>query len=823
MTKSDATSDRTNLHMQSNEAVAVHGNLVSRSSDTSCDSEGPSLQSQSPNDGNHSQPIPRNHQDLVLERPILCTDCRVWHQPSYLFRRMTEGWEHNPPLRPLRQMLDNAEHCAVCSLISSCVTRKLEALGQHLLDPSHLGVYIGSAFFNHPYHSYSYKYGFIAMEGVDGVPTSRPSKNIDFVLYAHYHDITQKDDPYMLLRSRESARHWAPPNLPIPLSVSYNDTQDVLTNILSSPNNSYLDPKLIKNWISTCEATHRRCQLYSPVMLPDGFMVIDLKHRCITRISRQCRFVALSYVWSQLQVDAGDLHLRRENMDTLGKPGGLKPELLPQLLKDIFWLCQCLGERYLWLDRLCIVQDDSLSKHAQIKAMDAIYSQAVFTIAVVLDGKHCHGLPGATGHPRKPSAHNEKRLFNVTSQHLDFDFHNTVDNSAWNKRGWTFQERLLSRRCLFITDHQMYFTCANVLIQEDIGCVTLDATRGMGLNLSDRISNIQEVDCLQFYKACVADYTSRDLSYEADRLKAFNGVSNALAPIIQSEMFYGLPEKYFLRSLLWDLKGTGHRHLGDDRAPSWTWAGWTGAVEYKNSKSNLGALACPVKFYFSPDGKYIRPMLVDEDWKFEGTYLSMIERLKSAIPIAPYTSSATDPDEGQLRATLGELGPNRCTDCLVFRTTCAKLVVSRSSKTFGVAPGHRVLDLRSEAGELIGWMEGDLNLDSGQTKVLRFVVLCAQRDFKRPGSRLASSRSRSASRHPLGGPSSTLQLPTTSKRPLSVPSFNLKLPDQSHAPWLLRVLAVEESGGLSHRVGLGAVREKLWERADPRWETVILA
>lgn len=45
---------------------------------------------------------------------------------------------------------------------------------------------------------------------------------------------------------------------------------------------------------------------------------------------------------------------------------------------------------------------------------------------------------------------------------------NAVNSSLWNKRGWTFQERVLSRRAIIITDFQTIFTCSQGVAYEEL-------------------------------------------------------------------------------------------------------------------------------------------------------------------------------------------------------------------------------------------------------------------------------------------------------------------------------------------------------------------
>ena len=68
-----------------------------------------------------------------------------------------------------------------------------------------------------------------------------------------------------------------------------------------------------------------------------------------------CRYVALSYVWGRSTKSF--LTLKRENITTLNQKNSLKGVILPQTVKDATYLCKDYGERYLWVDSLCIVQD----------------------------------------------------------------------------------------------------------------------------------------------------------------------------------------------------------------------------------------------------------------------------------------------------------------------------------------------------------------------------------------------------------------------------------------------------------------------------------
>jgi Heterokaryon incompatibility protein (HET) len=65
---------------------------------------------------------------------------------------------------------------------------------------------------------------------------------------------------------------------------------------------------------------------------------------------------------------------------------------LPQTILDAIMVCQKLAERYLWVDAICIIQDDEEDKAAQITEMEKIYSLAKVTLIAVCGKNPSQGL-----------------------------------------------------------------------------------------------------------------------------------------------------------------------------------------------------------------------------------------------------------------------------------------------------------------------------------------------------------------------------------------------------------------------------------------------
>lgn len=160
---------------------------------------------------------------------------------------------------------------------------------------------------------------------------------------------------------------------------------------------------LLQGWIKHCKEQHgRRCQ--SSFLEPRDFdatglvwlTVIDVENLCLHDLLKPelltpwgARYVALSYVWGS----GNRVITLKSNEAQFRMPGGLDIEL-PSTIADSIKVTKALGYRYLWVDSLCIVQDDDSTKQSLMDVMDAIYSSADVTlVASTGKGADC-GLSG---------------------------------------------------------------------------------------------------------------------------------------------------------------------------------------------------------------------------------------------------------------------------------------------------------------------------------------------------------------------------------------------------------------------------------------------
>lgn len=141
-------------------------------------------------------------------------------------------------------------------------------------------------------------------------------------------------------------------------------------------------------------------------------------------------------------------------------------ERIPWTIRDAMKLVE-LGERHLCVDSLCTIQDDLENKMEQIANMGNIYmSSAVLTIVATAGHDANAGLPGVRPRSRIANQYSEQiqgmRLVNELPSISE-----TVDQSLWITRAWTYQERELSTRTLIFSKKQAYFRCNQKSCKED--------------------------------------------------------------------------------------------------------------------------------------------------------------------------------------------------------------------------------------------------------------------------------------------------------------------------------------------------------------------
>jgi heterokaryon incompatibility protein (HET) len=298
--------------------------------------------------------------------------------------------------------------------------------------------------------------------------------------------------------------------------------------------------------------------------------VVDIHTMSLTHLPQDAPYIALSYVWGEGPRYSTTLN----EVENHKKDGGIQKviEYLPTVIRESIELVRSLKHRYLWVDSLCVVQDSRRSWNLNSRVMDLVYGNSYLTICAA-DGKSAKdSLKAISLTPRSITQYIEEcgsERVPLMVSHLAETF---IKRSKWNTRGWTFQERLLSKRCLIFAEGRMFFQCRATAMSEDIvteqNAKTVEnnniiSTASWSIELVQaplQLLHQLESRAFRVYMTCMELYTDRVLSKSKDILAAFNGMSNLIGKAMGSPLVFGLPSSHFDLSLLWQPKaGTCRR------------------------------------------------------------------------------------------------------------------------------------------------------------------------------------------------------------------------------------------------------------------------
>ncbi|KAK0704513.1 heterokaryon incompatibility protein-domain-containing protein [Lasiosphaeris hirsuta] len=374
----------------------------------------------------------------------------------------------------------------------------------------------------------------------------------------------------------------------------------------------YLPPNLVpasevsfsraRTWLEQCDRCHGggSCKPLSQPYMPKRVMEIiaspskngsptSIRTRLATATA-PAPYAALSYCWG------GDQASKTLKARVADYEQDIPLSTLPQTIQDALTVAHGIGLRYLWVDALCIVQDDYDDKDEQIAQMHKVYRGAYVTISAAT---------ASTSHEGFLQPRTQHRGFTLPARLDDNVFGNVLlmpkpkfraSGTATHEyplfsRGWTFQEHSLSPRILIYGRREALFWCAQST-QRDGGAerphwqshdpYALSILSQGNLHDNTSAPPTHPHPHPAAWGALVEAYSDRALTVGDDKLPAVSAIAQAYAdahPEV-TEYLAGLWREGFLEQCLWrawDPAKTGRP--GTYRAPSWSWAAVEGEVQ----------------------------------------------------------------------------------------------------------------------------------------------------------------------------------------------------------------------------------------------------
>ncbi|KAF4468342.1 HET domain-containing [Fusarium albosuccineum] len=273
--------------------------------------------------------------------------------------------------------------------------------------------------------------------------------------------------------------------------------------------------------------------------------------------------------------------------------------------KDTFNIAQKLGLRYIWIDSLCIIQDDPEDIKIELLRMPDIFKNADLTICASSSETCTEGFLQQRPDYSKVQIALDLPLGESGTAHLDsYTWWSPPVPEPLSQRAWAFQERLLSHRLLEYGWRTSRWSCSceqNYSGNNDLSIPrhpswASDAVKSYkNYSLFSFLNppwirgfSLSKSDLLDSWARIIRKYSALKLTFPQDRLAAISGVAIELQRATGVRYLAGLWVHETMPSfLLWRTETPfSERRMRPDerRAPSWSWAAIDEGVIFQLSR-----------------------------------------------------------------------------------------------------------------------------------------------------------------------------------------------------------------------------------------------
>jgi len=281
---------------------------------------------------------------------------------------------------------------------------------------------------------------------------------------------------------------------------------------------------------------------------------------------------------------------------------GIDYHSLPKNFQDAIAVTRSIGVRYLWIDSLCIVQDNRLDWEMESSKMASIYSNAYLVLAASQATESSEGFidrkdvelkstmqlnPGNSTkiawmkNPDSTTSEIYSRPMSTDPTMGKSRHRWKITTSPLNRRGWVLQENILARRIIHFTESEMIWECVECLRCE---CLEVESDKSEATHWSEfsmvrnsriagpTIESDQTVNMLyvQWHKL-IGLYGRLILTKDNDRLPALSGLAKFCQSQGAGKYLAGLWEDDLLKSLVWHIRTDERVQRWDEyMAPSWS-------------------------------------------------------------------------------------------------------------------------------------------------------------------------------------------------------------------------------------------------------------
>ncbi|KAF2034183.1 HET-domain-containing protein, partial [Setomelanomma holmii] len=349
-----------------------------------------------------------------------------------------------------------------------------------------------------------------------------------------------------------------------------------------------------------CCANHDQCNASrspNPDTFPSRLLDVGTEEGSLVilvsgSLLQNLEYVCLSHCWGKTK----PFTLNAATQSRLGN--GIQMTDLPRTFQDAIYITRRLAIRYLWIDCLCILQDDVSDWAIESSRMSHVYALAACTIAATAsedcdgglffdrDPAHIYPIHLDVQFKRSASWLEDKvGGFPLLGSYLcDLEYMAEIDieNSPLNMRAWVCQERQLSRRILHFGKRQLFWECYTCTscetYPEELPRWALPYWYDDPTMLKRQLHNRIRQKKALYWAWCSfrVKYSQCGLSRDSDKLVAIRGIAREVGKVTGDDLVAGLWRGRMIEELCWFKRRFSHEPPAVEpeqwRAPTWSWA-----------------------------------------------------------------------------------------------------------------------------------------------------------------------------------------------------------------------------------------------------------
>jgi len=362
---------------------------------------------------------------------------------------------------------------------------------------------------------------------------------------------------------------------------------------------SSADLGLIREWFDKCTKHHKRCKENMHSWFPTRLLSLGPKGRYIRLIITKDNppngpYMTLSHRWTE------ERYTKLQSSTAMQLQQAIDVVRLPKTFQDAVRVCRHLNIHYLWIDSLCIKQDENdLSDWVEeSQRMGQVYSSACLNVSATRSFDGSGRLLGGSSWASKVPTQIEVGTDDSSQKYYVIDgdlWDDEIESAPLLRRAWVYQERYLAHRIIHFGESQLGWECLESRMLEmfpkglppslGISDAKLSGYTPVTTTSPSSSTSFPDTQFAEEWQRLMCQYSKCELTYPSDKLIALDGIAKIKMMDRQDDTYVaGMWKSTALYDLPWwrwdDDRTQFPIHTTSFRAPSWSWASVDGDIHF---------------------------------------------------------------------------------------------------------------------------------------------------------------------------------------------------------------------------------------------------